>query len=51
MLGRVLQSRSPLRDLLLRLTPPAAAGRQLTRIQAWEPPADHEGCATGAVRE
>ena len=38
-LGRLLQSRSPLRDLLLRLTPPAVAGRQLTAIQAWRPPA------------
>ncbi|WP_250030779.1 FAD-dependent oxidoreductase [Paractinoplanes maris] len=37
-LGRLLQSRSPLRDALLRLTPAAVATRELTGIQAWSQP-------------
>jgi 2-polyprenyl-6-methoxyphenol hydroxylase-like FAD-dependent oxidoreductase len=34
--GRVMQSRSPLRDLALRLLPGGLAARQLTALQAWE---------------
>ncbi|WP_284042529.1 FAD-dependent monooxygenase [Actinoplanes sp. M2I2] len=37
-MGRLLQSRSPLRDVLLRLTPPSVAARRLTAVQAWSPP-------------
>ncbi|MGY1810384.1 FAD-dependent monooxygenase [Blastococcus sp. SYSU D00669] len=41
-LGRVAQWRRPvpaaLRDAALRLTPDAAAGRQLTALQTWSPP-------------
>ncbi|MGY1714138.1 FAD-dependent monooxygenase [Geodermatophilus sp. SYSU D01106] len=41
--GQVAQARGPvasrLRDAVLRLTPPAAAARQLLGIQAWQPPA------------
>lgn len=34
-LGRLLQSSSRLRDLALRLTPPAVTARQLRALQAW----------------
>jgi len=33
LVGRLLQSRSPLRDLALRLTPPRLAARQLRVLQ------------------
>jgi 2-polyprenyl-6-methoxyphenol hydroxylase-like FAD-dependent oxidoreductase len=39
LLGRVMQSRSPLRDLLLRLTPASALAGQIRKIQQWRPPA------------
>ena len=35
-LGRLLQSSGPLRDVVLRLTPPSVAGRQLAALQNWE---------------
>jgi 2-polyprenyl-6-methoxyphenol hydroxylase-like FAD-dependent oxidoreductase len=38
-MGRLMQSRSPLRDPLLRLVPPGVAARQLAALQAWQPPA------------
>lgn len=41
--GQVLQSRNPLRDLLLRLMPTRATARQINQIQAWRPPARSEG--------
>jgi hypothetical protein len=31
-----MQSRSPMRDLALRLMPAVLAGRELHRIQAWQ---------------
>jgi len=34
--GRLMQSRSPLRDLALRLLPSGLAARQLTSLQAWQ---------------
>ncbi|MEV4351069.1 FAD-dependent monooxygenase [Actinoplanes sp. NPDC049596] len=37
-MGRLLQSRSRLRDPLLRLVPPAVTARQLTALQAWKLP-------------
>jgi 2-polyprenyl-6-methoxyphenol hydroxylase-like FAD-dependent oxidoreductase len=37
-IGRLMQSRNPLRDLALRLTPASAVGRQLRTIQSWRPP-------------
>jgi 2-polyprenyl-6-methoxyphenol hydroxylase-like FAD-dependent oxidoreductase len=37
-LGRLLQSRSRLRDPLLRLIPAGVAARQLAALQAWQPP-------------
>ncbi len=37
--GRVMQSRSRLRDPLLRLTPSNLLGRQVAALQAWRPPA------------
>ena len=43
--GRVMQSRSPLRDWALRLTPPAVTARQLTQIQAWQPPTPGQATA------
>ncbi|WP_336031868.1 FAD-dependent monooxygenase [Geodermatophilus sp. FMUSA9-8] len=40
--GRVAQARGPVtsrvRDAVLRLTPPSAAGRQLAAVEAWAPP-------------
>jgi 2-polyprenyl-6-methoxyphenol hydroxylase-like FAD-dependent oxidoreductase len=38
LMGRLLQSRSPLRDVLLRLTPASVTARQLTALQQWSPP-------------
>jgi 2-polyprenyl-6-methoxyphenol hydroxylase-like FAD-dependent oxidoreductase len=40
--GRLMQSRSPLRDLSLRLMPQGISARQLDQIQAWRPPARPE---------
>ncbi|MCO8274941.1 FAD-dependent oxidoreductase [Actinoplanes sp. TRM 88003] len=37
-MGRLLQSRSPLRDVLLRLTPPSVAAHQLAALQDWSQP-------------
>jgi 2-polyprenyl-6-methoxyphenol hydroxylase-like FAD-dependent oxidoreductase len=37
-LGALLQSRSPLRDTLLRLTPAAVLTRQLAALQSWSAP-------------
>ncbi|MEV6495388.1 FAD-dependent monooxygenase [Actinoplanes sp. NPDC051633] len=42
LMGRLMQSRSPLRNLLLRLTPPQAVARQLRSMQSWQPPAAAE---------
>ncbi|GAB2587662.1 monooxygenase [Paractinoplanes abujensis] len=44
-MGRLLQSRGPLRDLVLRLTPPAAVARQLAALQAWRAPGDRSDLA------
>lgn len=38
-LGRLLQSRGPVRDLVLRLTPTRAVAAQLRALQEWQPPA------------
>jgi 2-polyprenyl-6-methoxyphenol hydroxylase-like FAD-dependent oxidoreductase len=38
--GRLMQSRSRLRDPLLRLTPAGVLGRQVAALQAWQPPVE-----------
>jgi 2-polyprenyl-6-methoxyphenol hydroxylase-like FAD-dependent oxidoreductase len=45
-MGRLLQSSNPLRDVVLRLTPPAVVGRQLRAIQSWRPPVGPTSHAT-----
>ncbi|MBL7255466.1 FAD-dependent monooxygenase [Paractinoplanes lichenicola] len=44
-MGRLLQSRSPLRDLVLRLTPPGAVARQLAALQDWQAPGSRSDLA------
>ncbi|MEV6636063.1 FAD-dependent monooxygenase [Actinoplanes sp. NPDC051470] len=39
LMGRLMQSRNPLRDAVLRLTPGRAVAGQLARLQSWKPPA------------
>ncbi|MGK5684256.1 FAD-dependent oxidoreductase [Actinoplanes sp. URMC 104] len=46
-MGRLLQSRSPLRDLALRLTPERVVARELRRLQDWSPNAHLQPAAAG----